>query len=56
MVLIRPFFSGQEYGWGTHRTKQVTSGLLIPHSEPPNLDDDQGARHEAARKTLQHLA
>ncbi|KAG9083906.1 hypothetical protein FS749_005644 [Ceratobasidium sp. UAMH 11750] len=28
---------GQEYGWGTHRTKQ-------------------GARHEAARKTLQHLA
>ncbi|KAG9125985.1 hypothetical protein FRC07_005318 [Ceratobasidium sp. 392] len=29
--------NGQEYGWGTHRTKQ-------------------GARHEAARKTLQHLA
>ncbi|KAG8700005.1 hypothetical protein FRC12_024302 [Ceratobasidium sp. 428] len=29
--------NGQEYGWGTHRTKQ-------------------GARHEAARKTLQNLA
>ncbi|KAF8604025.1 hypothetical protein BDV93DRAFT_522836 [Ceratobasidium sp. AG-I] len=36
-VLTHPFLSGQEYGWGTHRTKQ-------------------GARHEAARKTLQNLA
>lgn len=34
---IAALINGQEYGWGTHRTKQ-------------------GARHEAARKTLQHLA
>jgi hypothetical protein len=54
-ILNMLFFSGEEYGWGTHRTKQVMAGLLTGHSLA-NLNDNQGARHEAARMALEALA